>query len=100
MEVFIFETNFMVSGQLSGKTVFLVGNCTGGNFPQGQLPSGVIFLWGNYPGDNHSGGNCSGAIFPGSNLMKMIIYKFKNPVNYLRYNLKILNYFRKNLHLR
>ena len=95
----------MVSGQLSGKTVFLVGNCPGGNFPQGQLLSGEIFLWGNYPGDNHLGGNCpgcnySGAIFPGSNLMKMIIYMFKNPVNYLRYRLKILNYFRKNLHLR
>ena len=48
MGAIIFEGNFMVRGQLSGghfslEAIFLGGNCTGGNFPRGQL-SGVLLL--------------------------------------------------------
>ena len=61
----IFEGNFMVSGQFSGGggAVLLGGNCTGDNFPLGQLAGG-----------QHSGGNCPGtiirwAIFPSGNFL-------------------------------
>ena len=56
----IFEGNFMVSEQFSGRTVFLGGNCPRGNLPRGQFSSGAIILvgncrWGNFPWRQLSG---------------------------------------------